>query len=157
MACMPRHHLPRFNELSGLDTRLASGLCAGRAQSAYFYSTEILAYVWSPVSVAAALEMSVTAATVVASATVAIAVANNDDHLRDGHGVDYRLHDGYDDVIVDDGSPSLPFSTNNDEGNGFPTRHTSSNADPCLQFPLQDSARKTNPSRGLLALSSNTP
>ena len=43
--CMPRHHLPRFDKLSGLDTRLASGLCAGRAQSTYFYSTEILAYV----------------------------------------------------------------------------------------------------------------
>ncbi len=35
MACMPRHHLPRFDKSSGLDTRLASGLCAGRAQSTY--------------------------------------------------------------------------------------------------------------------------
>jgi hypothetical protein len=34
-ACMPRCYLPRFVELSGLDTRLASGLCAGRAQSTY--------------------------------------------------------------------------------------------------------------------------
>ena len=35
MACMPCHHLPRFNELSGLDTPLMSGLCAGRTQSTY--------------------------------------------------------------------------------------------------------------------------
>jgi hypothetical protein len=48
VACMPRHHLPRFDESSGLDTRLASGLCAGRAQSTYFYHTEILAYVTHP-------------------------------------------------------------------------------------------------------------
>ncbi len=33
VACMPRHHLPRVDESSGLDTRLASGLCAGQAQS----------------------------------------------------------------------------------------------------------------------------
>jgi hypothetical protein len=45
VACMPSHHLPRFNELSSLDTHLASGLCAGRAQSTYFYRTEMLAYV----------------------------------------------------------------------------------------------------------------
>ncbi len=32
---MPRHNLPRLDESSGLDTRLASGLCAGRAQSKY--------------------------------------------------------------------------------------------------------------------------
>jgi hypothetical protein len=41
VAYMPRHHLPRFDELSGLDTHLASGLCAGRTQSTYVYSTEI--------------------------------------------------------------------------------------------------------------------
>ncbi len=35
VACMPRHHLPRFNESSGLDTRLASGFCAGRVQITY--------------------------------------------------------------------------------------------------------------------------
>ena len=40
VACMPRHHLPRFNESSGLDTRLESGLCAGCAQSTY-----LLAYI----------------------------------------------------------------------------------------------------------------
>ena len=45
VACMPRHHLPRFDKSSSLDTRLASGLCAGRVQSTYFYCTEILAYV----------------------------------------------------------------------------------------------------------------
>ena len=48
VACMPRHHLPRFNKSSSLDTRLASGHCAGRAQSTYFYRTEILAYVTRP-------------------------------------------------------------------------------------------------------------
>ena len=42
---MPRHHLLRFNKLSGLDIRLASGLCVGCTQSTYFYHTEILAYV----------------------------------------------------------------------------------------------------------------
>ena len=47
VGCMPRHHLPRFDESSSLDTCLASGLCAGRAQSTYFYRTEILAYVRS--------------------------------------------------------------------------------------------------------------
>ncbi len=45
VARMPRHHLPRFNEPPGLDTRLASGICARHAQSTYFYSTEILVYV----------------------------------------------------------------------------------------------------------------
>ena len=32
---MPRQHLPRFDESSSLDTSLASGLCAGRAESTY--------------------------------------------------------------------------------------------------------------------------
>jgi hypothetical protein len=29
MACMSRHHLPRFNKSSGLDTHLVSGLMPG--------------------------------------------------------------------------------------------------------------------------------
>ena len=40
-----------------------------------------------------------------------------------------RLHDGYDDVIINNGSPLLSFLSNNNEGNGFPTRYASSNTD----------------------------
>jgi hypothetical protein len=59
---------------------------------------------WAAVSVAAALETSITASTVVASAAIAVAVANDDNHPCDGHDVDDCLHDdGHDDVIVDDG------------------------------------------------------
>jgi hypothetical protein len=61
---------------------------------------------WAAVSVAAASETSVTASAVVASAAVAVAVANDDDHPRDGHDVDDCLHDGHEDVIVDDGLTS---------------------------------------------------
>jgi hypothetical protein len=86
-----------------------------------------LAAVWASASIAAASETRVDAATVVASA--AIAVTNNDDHLCDGHYVDDRLHDGYEDVIVDDGPPSLLFLSNDNEGNEFLTRHAPSNAD----------------------------
>ena len=32
---MPHQHFPRFDELASLDTRLASGLCAGRTESTY--------------------------------------------------------------------------------------------------------------------------
>ncbi len=64
---------------------------------------------WAAVSVAAALETSVTASAVIASAAVTIAVANNDGHPRDGHDVDDCLHDGHDDVIVNDGL-TLPCS-----------------------------------------------
>ncbi len=84
---------------------------------------------WAAVSIAAASETSVDAATVVASAAVAVALTNDDDHPCDGHDVNDRLHDGCEDVIVDDGPPSLLFSSNDDEGNAFPTRHASSNAD----------------------------
>jgi hypothetical protein len=68
---------------------------------------------WAAVSVAAASETSVTASAVVASAAVTVAVANDDNHLRDGHDVNDCLHDdGHDDVIVYDGltlshSPSV--------------------------------------------------
>ncbi len=82
---------------------------------------------WAAVSVAAESETRVDAAAIVASA--AVAVTNNDDHPCDGHDVDDRLHDGYEDVIVDDSPPSLLFSSNNDEGNAFLTRHAPSNAD----------------------------
>ncbi len=55
---------------------------------------------WAAVSIAAASETSVTASVVVASA----AVADNDDHPRDGHDVNDFLHDdGHNDVIVNDG------------------------------------------------------
>ncbi len=54
---------------------------------------------WAAISVAAASETSVTA-----FATVAITVANKDDHPRDGRDINDCLHDdGHDDVIVDDG------------------------------------------------------
>jgi hypothetical protein len=84
---------------------------------------------WAAVSVAAALETRVDAAAVIASAAVTITATNDDDHPCDGHDVDNRLHDGYEDVIVDDGPPSLLFLSNNDKGNAFLTRHAPSNAD----------------------------
>ena len=34
---MPRQHLPRFDKPSSLDTRLASGLCAGSDESTYVW------------------------------------------------------------------------------------------------------------------------
>jgi hypothetical protein len=61
---------------------------------------------WAAVSVAAASETSVTASAIIASATVAVAVANDDNHPHDGHNIDDCLHDGHDDVIVDDGRTS---------------------------------------------------
>jgi hypothetical protein len=82
---------------------------------------------WAAISVAAVLETRVNAPAVIASA--AVAVTNDDDHPCNGHDVDDCLHDGYEDVIVDDGPPSLLFSSNDDEGNAFPTRHAPSNAD----------------------------
>jgi hypothetical protein len=88
-----------------------------------------LAADWAAVSVAAALETSVAAAALVASASVTVAITNNDDHPRNGHDVDDCLHDGYEDVIVKNGSPSLLFLSNDDKGNTFLTRHASSNAD----------------------------
>jgi hypothetical protein len=80
---------------------------------------------WAAISVAAASETRVGAAAVVASA--AIAITNDDDHPCDGDDVNNYLHDGYEDVIVDDGLPSLLFSSNDDKGNAFPTRHAPSN------------------------------
>ncbi len=61
---------------------------------------------WAANSVATASETSVTASNVDASAAVAVAGANDDDHPRDGHDVDNCLHDGHDNVIVDDGLTS---------------------------------------------------
>jgi hypothetical protein len=59
---------------------------------------------WAAVSVAAAMETSVTASAVIASAPIAIAVTNDDNHPRDGHDVNNCLHDdGHNDMIVDDG------------------------------------------------------
>ncbi len=85
---------------------------------------------WAAISVAAALETSITAAAVVASAALAIAVTNVDDHPPDGYDIDNHLHDWYKDVIVDEGPhPFLLFLSNNDEENAFPTRHALSNAD----------------------------
>ena len=43
--------------------------------------------------------------------------------------VDNHLHEGYDNLIADNGSPLLLFLSNNYEENGFPTKHTSSNTD----------------------------
>jgi hypothetical protein len=86
---------------------------------------------WAAVSAAAVLETRVDAATIIASAAVALAVAVtiDDDHPCDGHDVDNRLHDGYKDVIVDDGPPLLLFFSNDDERNAFLTRQAPSNAD----------------------------
>ena len=50
------------------------------------------------ISITAALETSVTAATTVASATIAVTVTNDDDHLHNGHDVNDRLHDRYDNI-----------------------------------------------------------
>jgi hypothetical protein len=79
---------------------------------------------WVAISIAAALESSITAAAVVASAAVTIAITNNNDHPCNGHDVDNCRHDGYEDVIVDDGPPSLLFLSNYNKGNAFLTRHT---------------------------------
>jgi hypothetical protein len=66
-----------------------------------------LAADWAAVSIAAALETSITTSAIVASAAVAVAVANNEDHPQDGHDIDDCLHDdGHDDVIVDNGLTS---------------------------------------------------
>ncbi len=84
---------------------------------------------WVAISIAAASETRVNAAAVIASTTVAIAITNDNDHPCDGHDVDDHLHDGYKDMIVDDGLPLLFFLSNDDKGNAFPTRHAPSNAD----------------------------
>jgi hypothetical protein len=73
---------------------------------------------WVAISVPAALETSITASTVVASTAIAVAVAiavsiaKDDDHPCNGHDVDDCLHDGNDNMIVDNGltlscSPSV--------------------------------------------------
>ena len=62
-----------------------------------------LAADWAAVSIAAALETSITATTVVASNAIPIAVAINDDHPLNRHGVNDCLHDGPNKVIVNDG------------------------------------------------------
>ena len=62
---------------------------------------------WAAVSVSAASETSITATTVVASTAVIIAVTNNDDHLWDGHVIDDCLHDEYNNMTIDNGSPLL--------------------------------------------------
>jgi hypothetical protein len=84
---------------------------------------------WAVISIAAALETSVTTTAVVAFATVAVTLTNDDDHPRNGHNIDNCLHDGYKDMIIDNSPPSLLFLSNNDEGNAFPTRHAPSNTD----------------------------
>jgi hypothetical protein len=63
---------------------------------------------WVAVSVAAALETSVTTSPIVASAAIAVAVANKDYHLHDGHNVDNCLHDEHDEVIAEDGLTLSP-------------------------------------------------
>jgi hypothetical protein len=56
------------------------------------------------ISAAAALETSITASIIVASAAVAVAVTNDNDHPRNGHDVNDCLHDdGHNDMIVDTG------------------------------------------------------
>jgi hypothetical protein len=66
-----------------------------------------LAEDWAAVSNAPALETSITASAVVASAAVAIAVANDDDHPCNGHDINDCLHDdGHNNVIVDNGLTS---------------------------------------------------
>jgi hypothetical protein len=58
---------------------------------------------WVAVSIAAVSETSVTTSAIIASTTVAVTVANDNDHPHDGHDVNDCLHDGHDNVIVDDG------------------------------------------------------
>jgi hypothetical protein len=68
---------------------------------------------WAAVSVAAALETSITTSAVIASTAITVAVTNDDHHPRDGQDVDNCLHDdGHDNVIVNNGltlscSPSV--------------------------------------------------
>ncbi len=80
------------------------------------------------VSVDAVLEMSITVTAIVASAAVAVAITKDNYHPRNGHDINDRLHDGYEDMVVDDGPPSLLFLSNNNKGNAFPTKHALSNA-----------------------------
>jgi hypothetical protein len=94
-------------------------------------SSPPLATDWAAVSVAAALETSNTTSTIVASAAVALTVANNADHPRDGHDVDDCLHDdGHDDVIIDDG--------------------LTSSCSPSVVRPVDRSNRRPCPSPGLM-------
>ncbi len=65
-----------------------------------------LAADWAAVSIAAALKTSGTTSTVIASAAVAVTVVNDDNHPCDGHDVNDCLHDGHDDVIVNNGLTS---------------------------------------------------
>ncbi len=58
---------------------------------------------WAAVSITAASETSVTTSAVVASAAIVLAVTNDDDHPCNRHDVNNCLHDGHNDVIVDDG------------------------------------------------------
>jgi hypothetical protein len=66
-------------------------------------SSPLLAADWVAISVAAALETSVTASAIVAAAAITVAVANKDNHPRDGHNINNCLHDGHTKVIVDNG------------------------------------------------------
>jgi hypothetical protein len=88
-----------------------------------------LAADWAAISIAAASETTVTTATVVASPATAMAIINGNDHSCDGHDVDDSLHDGYEDVIVNNGPPPLMFLFKDNKGHAFLTRHAPSNAD----------------------------
>ncbi len=88
-----------------LDDRASNFYCMAITAKPLPPSSPPLAADWAAISVAAALETRVDAATVVASAAIAVAVTNNNDHPCDGHDVNDCLHDGYKDVIVKDGPP----------------------------------------------------
>ncbi len=99
-----------------------------------------LAADWAALSIAAASETRVPATAIVASATIAVAIAitNDDDHRCDGHDVDDRLHDGYEDVIADDGPPRCCFCPTT-------TRETHSRPGTLLQMLMHISGVATSP------------
>jgi hypothetical protein len=123
------HQTPEYLYLWFQFYRASNFYCIAIAAKPSSPSSLPLAADWAAVSIVAASETRVNTTAVVVSAAVAVAVTNEDDHPCDGHDVDDRLHDGYKDVIIDDSPPLLLFSSNDNKGNAFPTRHAPSNAD----------------------------
>jgi hypothetical protein len=58
----------------------------------------------------------------VASFAIAVACANGDGHLHSGHSVCHCLHNGHNDLIVDNGISSLSCLSNENEGNALSLR-----------------------------------
>jgi hypothetical protein len=101
------HRTPEYQCLWFQFYRAFNFYCTAIAAEPSLPSGPSLATDWAAIGVAAALETSITASAVVASATVPVTTANDDDHPHIGHSVDDCLHDdGHNDVIVDDGLTS---------------------------------------------------